>query len=377
MHDPAQGAFYKPPLVRQACAELAEVLTTGSEPQGDIFHQLRLSFFQENTMTVKQNAKYDIIGIGSPLMDYMVDADDALLSKLGLSLGSMKLIDQNESMAIRSLVSSRITSHIPGGSASNTVAGAALLGSKTAFMGSIGSDDEGELYISQTERAGVTCLLKKHDALTGHAIAFITPGGERTFATHLGAAVNLVKEDVDVEAISQSRILHVEGYLLEPPTSREVAITAMEAAKKAKTLVSIDVADSGLVARMSDSLKSLLREYADILFMNDDEARAFSGFENEDAARAAQKYAGIAIVKIGAEGSIIATENETLRIKSYPVKLVNTNGAGDMYAAGFLHALAKGMTLDQAGRIGSYAASRVVGSVGARLDARPDVESIL
>ncbi|HEY1405861.1 MAG TPA: adenosine kinase, partial [Spirochaetota bacterium] len=317
------------------------------------------------------------IGIGSPLMDYMVSADDNLLAELSLSKGGMRLIDENESRAIRAKIDSRVEHRVPGGSAANTIAGAALLGARTAFMGSIGDDDEGGRYVSETEKSGVKSVLRKHHALTGHAITFITSGGERTFATHLGAAVNLCSDDVDEDAISRSAILHVEGYLLEPPALREAALKAMKAAKKSGTLVSIDVADPGLVTRMGDDLKNIVREFADILFMNETEAKAFTGCEEREAARCAKDFVSVAVVKLGGEGSLIATGDTLIEIPSYAVTVVNTNGAGDMYAGGFLYALSKGKTLEQCGKIASYAASRVVGSAGARLDARPDVESVI
>jgi len=326
-------------------------------------------------MKIKNTNQYDIIGIGSPLMDYMVNADDALLTELSLSKGGMRLIDADESRAIMTKIASKIESRIPGGSAANTVAGASLLGARAAFMGSIGDDDEGARYISETEKSGVKSVLKQHKSLTGHAITFITPGGERTFATHLGAAVNLSEDDVDETAVLNAAVLHVEGYLLEPPALRAAAVKAMKAAKSAGTIVSIDVADPGLVTRMGEELKVIIREYADILFMNEDEAKAFTGKEGKAAARVAGNFATITVVKLGAEGSLVYSDGNVIEIPSYKVDVMNTNGAGDMYAGGFLYALAKKMPLDRCGRIASFAASRVVGSPGARLDVRPDVES--
>jgi sugar/nucleoside kinase (ribokinase family) len=328
-------------------------------------------------MKLKRDAKFDLIGIGSPLMDYMIDADDALLSALDLVKGAMRLIDETESTAIRKSVASRVTSVVPGGSAANTIAGAALIGASCAFMGSIGDDEEGSRYVTQTESAGVKTFLRKHRALTGHAITFITPGGERTFATHLGAAVNLSEDDVDDKAIADSRILHVEGYLLEPPMLRTAAIRAMRTAKMSGGAVSVDVSDPGLVARMGDSLKDIIREFADILFMNEEEARAFTGKDEDDAARDAGKIVQISIVKLGARGSIIASEGALIQIPPFPAKVVNTNGAGDMYAGAFLYGCAKGMTLESAGRVASFASSRVVAADGARLDVRPDIESVI
>jgi sugar/nucleoside kinase (ribokinase family) len=332
------------------------------------------SFFM---ITIKPSAEFDVIGIGSPLVDFIIDADDALLHELSLTKGGMKLIDENESRSIRALVGKRVTDKVPGGSAANTLSALAILGGKAAFIGSIGDDEDGKFYLKESERSGVRGFLTKHDALTGHALTFITPGGERSFATHLGAAIRLTSDDIDVNVISRSKVLHLEGYLFESPIQREAAVKGMRAAKDAGVLVSIDAADPGVVMRNRETLVSIAAEFADVIFLNEEEAAAFTGKNGEDAARDVAKSVSIAVVKLGAKGSVIATKDSVSHAHGFSAKVVNTNGAGDVYAGGFLYGLTRGLALEKCGLIGSFAAARVVEENGARLSKRPDVEGIL
>jgi sugar/nucleoside kinase (ribokinase family) len=327
-------------------------------------------------ISINTSSEFDVTGIGSPLVDYIIDADDALLQEFSLTKGGMKLIDGNESRGIRALVGKRVTGKVCGGSAANTLAALAILGAKTAFIGSIGDDADGKFYLSESERSGIRGFLSEHDALTGHALTFITPGGERSFATHLGAAVRLTAEDIDASVISRSKILHIEGYLIESPIQREAAVKGMRAAKDAGVIVSIDAADPGVVLRNKETLAAIAAEFADVIFLNEEEASAFTGKAGEEAAREAAKSVSIAVVKLGAKGSVIAAGDSVAHAHGFPAKVVNTNGAGDVYAGGFLYGLTRGLTLEKCGLIGSFAAARVVEENGARLSKRPDVEGI-
>jgi sugar/nucleoside kinase (ribokinase family) len=324
-----------------------------------------------------KQASYDVTGIGSPLMDIIVEADESLLAALGLPKGGMTLIDEAQSADILSKIAALSAVRVPGGSAANTLAGVAMLGGKALFVGSVGSDDTARDYIARTESSGVTARLAQHDAFTGHAITFITSDGERTFATHLGAALRLSPADIDGKTIADSRILHIEGYLLEAGPLRDAAVGAMAAAKNAGTKVSIDLADPGVVSRNGDALRSIARDYADILFLNEEEARAFTGKEGHAAVEEVQSLCEIAVVKTGAKGSLVSYKGVISEIPSFPVKVVNTNGAGDNYAAGMLFGLTHGFDIIQAARIGSLAASRVVGVAGARLEKKFDPSEAL
>ncbi len=327
-------------------------------------------------MIVKKN-KYDVTGIGSALLDFMVTVDDSFLKEMGLEKGGMHLIDEARSREIFTIIYDLKMEIIPGGSSSNAVAGLAALGGKGAFVGRVADDDNGASYIAQTIGSGVESFITKGSGITGHAITFITPDLERTFATHLGAALDLSPDNVDESLISSSSLLHLEGYLFEAENLRQVCFKAMNAAKKAGTLISIDLADPGLIERAGAVLEDAVDNFADIVFVNENEALKFTGFSEEEALHRLAERCSFAVVKLGARGSLIKTAGNTVKIPSYRVDVVNTNGAGDMYAAGILYGLAKGFDPEKAGRIGSYAASLVVASPGARYKGAVDLSGII
>jgi sugar/nucleoside kinase (ribokinase family) len=319
---------------------------------------------------------YDVVGLGSALMDFTIEVDEGMLGRLGLRKGTMQLVDEERSRSILATLASCPMEKTPGGSAANTVAGVAVLGGRALFIGKVGNDEFGELYRSESERVGVAVRLARNEKLTGHAITLITPDGERTFATHLGAALFLRKDDVADGDVAHGKILHVEGYLLEDPELKAASIRAMEIAHRCGAQVSIDLADPALIKRNHDEFHRLAREYADILFVNEEEAESFTGAKDSHAAVALAKYCRVAVVKLGGSGSIVRSAAEEIRIPSYKVTPVNTNGAGDMYAAGFLYGLAHDLPLERCGRIASHAAALVVAQVGARLTGRVNVDQM-
>jgi sugar/nucleoside kinase (ribokinase family) len=318
----------------------------------------------------------DVTGLGSALMDLTAEVDDRILEELRLKKGSMHLVDEAESRNILERLSSHSLAKTPGGSAANAVAGIAAMGGKALLMGKIGKDALGDFYRRESEKSGLVTRLRAHDSLTGFAITLVTPDSERTFATHLGAAMHFEKGDVSEDDIKQSAILHVEGYMLEPPGLKEASLAAMEIAKRNGVKVSIDLADPSLVQRNLDSFKGIMREYADIIHANEDEAAAFTGLGEEEALEELSTYCSMSAVKLGARGSILKAGGRVYRIQPNPVAVVNTNGAGDMYAAGLLFGIARGYAPDRAGRVASYAASLVVAQLGARLSGRLDVSKI-
>ncbi|TAL36116.1 MAG: adenosine kinase [Spirochaetes bacterium] len=313
---------------------------------------------------------FDVAGIGSALMDFTIEVDEAVLGRLGLTKGTMQLVDEERSRSVLAVLASYPMQKTPGGSAANTVAGVSVLGGRGLFIGKVGNDDFGALYRSESERVGVAVRLAGHERLTGHAITLITPDGERTFATHLGAALFLRKEDIAEADIAQARILHIEGYLLEDPDLKAASLRAMEIAHRCGAQVSIDLADPALIQRNFDEFHTLAKERADILFVNEEEAETFTGKKGAQAAEVLGGYSRIAVVKLGGKGSIVHSGGRSIEIPSYKVDAVNTNGAGDMYAAGFLYGLAHGLPLERCGRIASHAAALVVAQVGARLTSR-------
>lgn len=313
--------------------------------------------------------KYDVTGLGSALLDFIVEVDDNVLAEMDLKKGEMHLIDEEKSKEILKKIKEHNVKTSPGGSAANTLAGIGSLGGNALLIGKIGDDDHGGIYEQKTSDSGIQARLsRKERVCTGHAITFITPDKERTFATHLGAALHLRKEDVFDQEIKDSRILQIEGYQLEDPEMRKASIHAMKTAKENKVKVSIDLADPALIKRNLEDLKEIVREYGDIIFVNEAEAEAFTGEKSEEALHKIYEMCDVAIVKLGKEGSLIKADDMIYKIPINEVEEINTNGAGDAYAAGILYSFAKGLDWEKAGKIAAYISSQVVASHSARLE---------
>ena len=311
--------------------------------------------------------KYQVIGIGSALLDFTFQVDDNFLKKLGLKKGEMQLIDREKSIDILNKLENYPAKISPGGSASNTIAGIAYLGETSAFISKLGNDSNGKIYENKTKEAGVNAFFSKHPSeITGHAITFITPDFERTFAVHLGAAIHFKKEDLEESLIKESKILHLEGYQLGDNQLKEVVYHAVKIAKENNLLVSLDLSDAGLVKQNLALFKDFIKKYVDIVFANESEAFAFTGKEGEDALLEISKTCKIVIVKLGEEGSLIRANNKIYKIPPYKTKVINTNGAGDMYSAGILFGIINNLDMEKAGKIASYSASLVVGKPEAR-----------
>lgn len=323
--------------------------------------------------------KYDIFGIGSALMDFLIEVEHDELLKLNLKKGQFHLIDEEASKKLLKKIEKHSVKTSPGGSSANTLYGAAMLGSSVVFCGKVGKDSHGDIYEEKMLNSGIKPKLSRSDKATGHAITFITPDSERTFAVHLGAALHLKKDDVFFEDLENSRILHIEGYQLEDKGLREVSVHAMEFAKENGIKISIDLGDPGIVSRNKSDIKKMVKKYADIVFANEDEAKALTGLEPLEALNEIAKLSEIAIVKVGKQGSYIKKGNIIHEIPGYKVNSVDTTGAGDMFAAGVLYGICKGHDMKVCGRIGSYFASKVVKQIGARLDKidEKDVEKLI
>lgn len=318
--------------------------------------------------------EHDISGIGSLLVDLTASVDDAFLEKYSLKKGTMTFVDDSESSAILKELSGYNVEVTPGGSSANTLAGTAMLGCKAALMGKTGDDEYGILYKKETEAAGVTAMFAKDpDTLTGHAITLITPDLERTFAVNLGAALNFDADNVDTETVAASSIIHLEGFLLEKDNLLAACEKALEAARAAKTAVSIDLSDPALIERIKPVFDRIIDNYVSVIFANETEAEVFTGLKPEKAVVALAERCRLAVVKTGADGSLISDGESVVQIKLFKADLINTNGAGDAYAAGFLSAIAKGYSVEEAGYLGSYTGSLAVSMSGARLIEKVDI----
>ncbi len=306
-----------------------------------------------------------ILGIGNALVDIMtILKDDSFLKKVGLPKGSMQLVDIETSNKIYSMTEELEKSIASGGSAANTIYGIGKLGGYAGYIGKINADDElGHFFEEDMRKAGVNTHLKYSDTPTGKAIALVSPDAERTFATYLGAAVELSAKDLDETIFEKYDLLHLEGYLAY---NEELTEKAVWLAQKNGMTVAIDMASYNVVEDKLDFFKYLVKKYIDIIFANEEEAKAFTQLEPEDALKKISEETEIAIVKTGEEGSMIKQDGNVYKINAIKVNPIDTTGAGDFYAAGFLYGLTRGFGLDRCGNLGSYLAGRVTEFIGAK-----------
>jgi sugar/nucleoside kinase (ribokinase family) len=291
--------------------------------------------------------------------------NDYILEKFSLPKGSMQLVDGEKSTMIKSDTSNFKRNLVSGGSAANTIHGLAMLGIDTGFIGSIGKDDTGDFFEKDMKKAGVTTFLTRRNSATGTAVALISPGSERTFATHLGAAVELEAKDLENAYFMDYNILYMEGYLI---INKELVETACKIARKNNMKIAIDLASYNVVDAKLADFKEIIEKYVDIVFANEEEAKSFTGLNPDDALNALSMICEIAVVKVGKEGSLIKRGEEIIKIGTLPVNCIDTTGAGDLYASGFLYGFAKGMSLETCGYYGSVLAGHVIEIVGARMD---------
>lgn len=310
--------------------------------------------------------KYDVYGMCNSIMDILLQADDSLIKKLGLNKGIMRLIDVAESGKLQAGLREKDKKIMPGGSGCNTMIGIANLGGKAVFSNVVGDDQYGKIFEKKLSELGVISNLRKKPGMTGSSVILITPDSERTMNTCLGVCSLFSKSDVNEEDLKESKIFHTTAYLID--TAPEAGYHALALAKKHNIPISFDMSDPFLVRAKKEELHKILQDYADIAFLNEDEARLFTNKEPEEAAKELQKLCRTVIIKLGAKGSLISHEGRLFRIPAYNVRAIDTTGAGDMYAAGFLFGITNNYSIEQAGRIASFAASRVVEVIGARLD---------
>ncbi len=307
-----------------------------------------------------------ILGIGNALVDVMtLISDDTILNRFNLPKGSMQLVDKDISEMIKAETVSFNRSLASGGSAANTIHGLAMLGMKTGFIGSIGKDELGEFFENDMKNAGIKTLMIRRNSVTGTAVALISPDSERTFATHLGAAVELEASDLVPGAFEGYDILYLEGYLI---FNKPLVESACQFAKKNNMKIALDLASYNVVEAKLGDFREIVEKYVDIVFANGEEARAFTGMEPERALEVLAGLCEVAIVKVGSEGSWIRRGEEVIKIGTARVNLKDTTGAGDLYASGFLYGYANGFLLEKCGQLGSLLSAHVIEIVGARID---------
>jgi sugar/nucleoside kinase (ribokinase family) len=315
--------------------------------------------------TGAQIKKKSVLGIGNALIDVLITiTDDAVLQKFGLPKGSMTLVDAILSAEIKKETKNSTRSIQTGGSAANTVHGIAKLGGRCGYIGKISEDEFGNFYLEDFRNNKINTHFFYSETGTGHATGLISPDSERTFGTYLGAAMELTAEEMTHEIFRDYGILHIEGYLVQ---NHALIEAAMRIAKENGLLVSIDMASFNIVEANIDFLHSIIREYVDIVFANEEEATSLTGKKPEDALLEIAEMCAIAVVKLGAHGSLIKSGDRVIRIDAISAKSIDTTGAGDIYAAGFLYALTENLDLEVAGKIGSLLAGNVVEIIGAKI----------
>jgi sugar/nucleoside kinase (ribokinase family) len=306
-----------------------------------------------------------ILGIGNALVDILTFInDEKILEKFDLPKGSMQLVDREKSEAVKAEAAGFKRSLASGGSAANTIHGLAMLGLSPGFIGSVGKDETGDFFEKEMKRAGVKTILLRRNNITGTAVALISPDSERTFATHLGAAIELEAADLDPEYFEGFDILYIEGYLIN---NKLLVDMICRMAKDRNMKIALDMASFNVVAANLNAFKELISKYADIVFANEDEAKTFTGLNDLEALNIISEMCEIVVIKVGPEGSLIKRGNEIIRVGSLPVKCLDTTGAGDLYASGFLYGYAGGLDLDKCGLLGALLAGNVIETIGARI----------
>ena len=307
-----------------------------------------------------------IIGLGSALVDLLIKLeDDSLLEELNLPRGSMTLIDNETKEMITRKTTHLEKEMVSGGSAANTIHGLAQLGVETAFLGKIGTDDTGAFFQADLEKNKITPLLIQSSTASGVASALVSKDGERTFGTYLGASVELSAGELTEEHFHGYDILHIEGYLI---FNHELLESALQKAKKAGLRISLDLASYNVVEENIDFLKDMVSNYVDILFANEEEARAYTGKDDPaEALDIISENTELAIVKTGKSGSMVKYNETVYKIPPVTASAIDTTGAGDVYASGFLFGMINNMSLMDAGYLGSLMAAKVIETYGAKI----------
>ena len=308
-----------------------------------------------------------ILGIGNALTDILAMLpDETFLKEFHLPKGSMQHVDMETGDKIWKTLKPMGVQLVAGGSAANTITGTAILGMDSAFIGKVGDDDLGHLFKSDQAQYGIRSILLKGVNSSGRAMVFITaPNAERTFAVYLGAALELVPEDLDPDWFKGYDYFHIEGYLVQ---NQATIRRAVDLARAAGCIISIDMASYNVVESNYAFLHDIVENYVDIVFANETEAKAFTNLEPREALDEIAKRCSIAVVKVGKEGSMVKSGDEYHFIEAWPASPIDATGAGDTYAAGFLYAHSLGMPLKTCGEIGSVIAAKVVEVVGTKID---------
>jgi len=307
-----------------------------------------------------------VLGMGNALVDIITRIkNDDILESFGLPRGSMTLVDLDTSNYIHAETIGMPKSRASGGSAANTIHGLAHLGIESGFVGTVGNDDNGKFFKRDMEVNKITPILFRTMNETGRAMALISKDTERTFATYLGAAIDLSAEDISHGIYKGYDYFYIEGYLVQ---DREMFEKALRLAARAGLIICLDLASYNIVDQNVEFFKSMISQYVDILFANEEEIRSLTGRSPEEGAMEIKDICDLVVIKLGAEGSFCICNEGMVRVDARPSKAIDTTGAGDLFAAGFIYGHMKGHSVETCGRIGAILAGKVIEIIGAKIE---------
>jgi len=311
---------------------------------------------------------FAVAGIGNAIVDVLSRVDDDFLDRHGIARSAMTLIDEERAATLYDAMPAAV--EISGGSAANTIAGLAAFGSKAAFIGKVKNDQLGQVFRHDITALGVAfdTAPSTRGAATARCLVMVTPDGERSMSTFLGASVGLGPDDIDDAVIADAGVTYLEGYLWDPPAAKEAFKKAARLARRHARQVALSLSDAFCVERHRDSFLDLIRDEVDILFANEAEIKALYQVDVfDEALQQVRKHCRLAALTRSAAGSVVVAGDEVHVVEAIRIpQLVDATGAGDLYAAGFLHGLAEARDLASCARLGSLAASEVISHMGAR-----------
>ncbi len=311
--------------------------------------------------------KYQLLGVGNAIVDVIAAVDDGFLAQHGDAKGAMNLVDRERSAKLYSAMPP--AEEHSGGSAGNTMAGFAALGGKGAYVGKVKDDQLGHIFGHDIKAAGVNFLTdpSSDETPTANCMILVTPDGERTMHTYLGACVNLTEDDIHASDIENSEIIYFEGYLWDMEPAKKAFIKAMKIAHAAGTKVALTLSDSFCVGRFREEFLELVEHHVDILFANEDEIMSLYEVDNfDDALQHVAGHVSITALTRSEKGCVVVTPQEVHVIDAVATTVVDTTGAGDLFASGFLYGLAHNYSLADCGKIGGICAAEIISHIGAR-----------
>ena len=314
---------------------------------------------------------FDVYGVGNSLVDIQARVDDRFLERIDFPKGIMTLVDEAAQRRVLEKLADQPTNRCAGGSAANTIMGVVDFGGKGAYAGKTGRDEIGEFFLRDMRQRGVSIEVPPTPGQSGTCVVLITDDAQRTMLTNLGVSATLSPDDINEAEVRQAKYVYIEGYLFTNEGPRAAALKAIELAKKNNVKVAFTVSDPFLIGLFRDRFWQLIEEDVDLLFCNEEEARALTGKDDPiECAQIIHKHCENVALTLGKNGSLLMHQGEVIPVEGVPVVAIDTTGAGDMYAAGILYGITNGLTWKQSGHLASHAAARIVSQLGARLQQR-------